>query len=412
MMSDNILKDFPSAEELLEWYEKNGSSTVHEVNGHLHTPYSFSAFRDMQQIFDMALDENIKVLGINDFYVTDGYQAFYAHSLRTRIFPLFNIEFIGLLKDEQERDIRINDPNNPGRTYFSGKGLRYPLAADQSVSRVLQNLKYESQVQVKEMIDKVNTILRQADTSLSLKYSEVKRLYARELVRERHIARAIQELVFGLYPSDADRLGIFEQIYGGKKCKAPLADPAALEIEIRGNLLKAGGRAFVPEDENAFLSVPDIISIIRQCDGIPCYPVLLDNPEGQCTEYESDRQLLLNELTSMNVHCIELIPGRNDLSFLRDFVTFFDRNGFVITFGTEHNTPELNPLTITARGKQLLDPELKRISFEGACVIAAHQYLHAQGQEGYINPDGSARKGDKENFVALGKAVIEKYIRT
>jgi len=98
-MTDNILKDFPAPAELLEWYEKNDSDTVHEVNGHLHTPYSFSAFRDMKQIFDMASAENIKVLGINDFYVTDGYEAFYKHSLGNRIFPLFNIEFIGLLKE-------------------------------------------------------------------------------------------------------------------------------------------------------------------------------------------------------------------------------------------------------------------------------------------------------------------------
>jgi len=261
------------------------------------------------------------------------------------------------------------------------------------------------------MVDKVNAILALTDASLSLKYSEIKRMYARELVRERHIARAIKDLIFERYHSDAERLDIFEQIYAGKKCHASLSDPAALEIEIRGNLLKAGGRAFVPEDENAFLSVADIIDIILRCGGIPCYPVLLDNPEGQCTEYESDRQLLLNELISMGVHCIELIPGRNDPGFLREFVTFFNDNGFVITFGTEHNTPGLSPLTVMARGTQPLDPELKRISFEGTCVIAAHQYLHAQGHEGYVSPDGSTREKDKEEFVALGKAVIEKYIR-
>jgi hypothetical protein len=45
-------------------------------------------------------------------------------------------------------------------------------------------------------------------------------------------------------------------------------------------------------------------------------------------------------------------------------------------------------------------------------VIAAHQYLHARGKEGYLLPDGTARKEAKDEFVALGKAVIEKYIRT
>jgi hypothetical protein len=411
-MNDNILKDFPDSAELLEWYKKNSSGSIHEVNGHLHTPYSFSAFRDMAQIFEMAQKENLKVLGINDFYVMDGYGEFYSHCLRNGIFPLFNIEFIGLLKHEQDLGIRINDPNNPGRTYFSGKGLRFPPSANPSVDCILQNLKYESQVQVKEMIDKVNIILSGADPSLSLKYSEVKRLYAKELVRERHIARAIRELIFSRYPTETERLSMLEQIYDGKKCRAALSDPAALENEIRGNLLKAGGRAFVPEDENAFLPAPEIINIILASGGIPCYPVLLDNPDGVCTEYEADKQLLMNELISMNVHCIELIPGRNDLGFLRDFVMFFDLNGFVITFGTEHNAPGLMPLTVTGRGAQPLDEDLKKISFRGACVIAAHQYLHARGEEGYILPDGAARKEARKEFVSLGKAVIEKYIRT
>ena len=98
-----------------------------EANGHIHTPYSFSAFTDLESLFSMAKSENISLLGINDFYVTDGYSSFYDGCLKNRIFPLFNIEFIGLMKDEQKKGIRINDPNNPGRIYFCGKGLDYPF---------------------------------------------------------------------------------------------------------------------------------------------------------------------------------------------------------------------------------------------------------------------------------------------
>ena len=98
-----------------------------EANGHIHTPYSFSAFSDMETIFRMAREEKIAVLGINDFYVSDGYDEFHKGCIANRIFPLFNIEFIGLLKEEQKKGIRINDPNNPGRIYFSGKGLDYPF---------------------------------------------------------------------------------------------------------------------------------------------------------------------------------------------------------------------------------------------------------------------------------------------
>jgi len=42
-------------------------------------------------------------------------------------------------------------------------------------------------------------------------------------------------------------------LFGGKALKAPMDDVAGVENEIRGNLLKAGGAAFVPEEAAAFL---------------------------------------------------------------------------------------------------------------------------------------------------------------
>ena len=42
------------------------------------------------------------------------------------IFPLLNIELIGISKEDQDAGIRVNDPSNPGRTYISGKGLSFP----------------------------------------------------------------------------------------------------------------------------------------------------------------------------------------------------------------------------------------------------------------------------------------------
>ena len=34
------------------------------VNAHLHTPYSFSAFNDIDDALDRAVDEDVKVVGI------------------------------------------------------------------------------------------------------------------------------------------------------------------------------------------------------------------------------------------------------------------------------------------------------------------------------------------------------------
>jgi len=409
-MSDYILKDYSIKTELLNWYRQNKTDSIREVNAHIHTPYSFSAFRDVEQIFDMAMKEGVSVLGINDFYVADGYETFYQHSLRTKIFPLFNIEFIGLLAEEQKNDIRVNDPNNPGRTYFCGKGLDYPFELEPQYECMLRNVRHESQLQVKEMTEKASRLLHDLDPGITLKYSEIKRLYAKELVRERHLARAIRESIFSRYQTHEKRAGFLKKLYGGKDSMVNIDDKAALENEIRANLLKAGGKAFVREDPEAFLPLPHIIELILDAGGIPCYPVLLDDINGDFTEYESDWQLLLNELESKNIYCIELIPGRNDINILKDFVNFFHENNFIITFGTEHNTPELKPVSVAARGNVPLDDELKKISWEGACVIATHQYLHARNEEGYVKLDGKANIDKLDEFIELGKAVIEKFI--
>ena len=410
-MSDYILKHFPEKDELLKWHEINGKGGIREVNAHLHTPYSFSAFQSVQEMFTLAREQGVDVLGINDFYVADGYLPFYNHSINSKIFPLFNIEFIGLLTEEQEKDIRVNDPNNPGRTYFSGKGLDFPFVLESPYDCIMWNIKYESQIQVKEMVNKASAILTGISKDLILKYSEVKSKYAKELVRERHIARAIRSRIFDKFQSDDKRRDVLMSIFDGKEVKSDLNDEAALENEIRSNLLKAGGKAFVAEDQNAFLPVSKIIEIVLYAGGIPCYPVLLDDQEGNFTEYESSKQILLNELNSKNVSCIELIPGRNDLDVLREFVHFFHENQFIITFGTEHNTPQMSPIKVTARGGVELDEELKKISYDGACVIAAHQYLHARGLEGYVNLDGNAKKDKMEEYVQLGQAVIDKFIQ-
>ena len=67
-----------------------------DVNAHLHTPYSFSAFSDVKQALDMAASEGVKVVGINDFYSMDGYREWKEGCAERALFPLFGIEFISL----------------------------------------------------------------------------------------------------------------------------------------------------------------------------------------------------------------------------------------------------------------------------------------------------------------------------
>ena len=136
----------------------------------------------------------------------------------------------------------------------------------------------------------------------------------------------------------------------------------------------------------------------------------IDDAKGNFTDYERNKETLLETLVSKGVYSLELIPGRNTFAILKDFVTYFRSKNFLITFGTEHNTPQLDPVKVTCGNGVELDAELEQIGFEGACIIAAHQYLIAKGEEGYLNANGVAKTNEYDAFAKLGNAVIGYFI--
>ena len=379
------------------------------VNAHIHTPYSFSAFKDVEHPFRMAVEEGIGVLGINDFYTTDGYSEFAEFALKYRIFPLFNIEFMALQKDEQLAGIRVNDPQNPGRTYISGKGLRFPVSMGNDSARKMTSLQEESNRQTYQMMERLNEFLASIGAELHFDAETIHKLLARNLFRERHIAAAIRQAVMEKFSSGDDIRSAFKAIFSGFEPSSDLANAAQLENEIRNRLLKAGGPAYVPEDEKAFLSLPEVISLIRDAGGIPCYPVLLDDVKGNFTDFEGDFEALASTLREKEIYMIELIPGRNDAGILKKFVHFFDTQGFVVTFGSEHNTPQLDPLTITCRNAIPLDEPLLEINYRGAAIIAAHQYLVFRGESGFPANHFPAKE-TLDDLAALGKKIISCFI--
>lgn len=403
----NFLKDLPEIEELLS---KKFENRIPNVNGHLHTPYSFSSFDDISQIFQLAESEKVEVLGINDFFVSDGYHEFYEYALKSRKFPLFNVEFIGLMPELQKENVTINDPSNPGRIYFSGKGLNYPFQVSEANKQFLDELIDESQKQIMEMVQKVNRLLQPIHPSLELNYDNIKSKYAKELVRERHIAKAIRIIAERNFPDESAKKEFYTQLFDA----APKADPGnipEIENEIRGKLLKAGGAAFVPESLKSFPSVGRIKEYILDAGGIPCYPVLLDDRKGNLiTRFESDWSFLDEQLKALDIHMVELIPSRNSVEKLREFIQYFVEKRYVISLGSEHNTPGIFPVEVKIDGTNTLPDDLKEISYNGACVIAAHQYLKAKGKDGFVTPQGKRTDTNIADFVKLGNAVIKNVI--
>src|SRR5690606_32219701 len=187
---------FPDKNSLIAWYRNQAVDSIPDINGHIHTPYSFSAFSDISLAFQMARQEGISVLGINDFYTFDGYAEFSDLALEYKIFPLFNIEFMALQHQLQKDGIRVNDPGNPGRTYFSGKGLSFPVKMSTQSEQKIRALQDESNRQTYQMVEKLNDFFKQNNIPIVFKSEELHQHLAKQLFRERHIAQAVRLAVF------------------------------------------------------------------------------------------------------------------------------------------------------------------------------------------------------------------------
>ena len=324
--------------------------------------------------------------------------------MKRRVFPLLNIELIGINKADQENGIRVNDPGNPGRTYISGKGLKFPVELSEKLNEKLADVINEAHKQISEMIDLLNDMLRKQGVEISLSMEEIINKHALKLIRERHIAKVLRIKVEELASGDREFGDLLEKIYGGEKSRKKRSDISGVEDELRARLLKSGAPAFVPEDERAFPGFGEIVEIIEASGGIPTYPALLDGAAGGFTEFESDKELLLQSLKERGITSIEFIPLRNSFEKLKAYATHFYDHGFVVSFGTEHNTSAMIPMTVSCKNGVPLDDSLMQISFNGAAFIAAHQYL-------VIKEGANYEPLNRTEMEKLGRAVIEYYFK-
>lgn len=379
-----------------------------KVNAHLHTPYSFSAFKDVNEALDRALAEDVKVVGINDFYTTAGYEAWAMGCKERGLYPLFNIEFISLNEADQKAGLRVNDPGNPGRTYLSGKGLSYPFHLAEPFATQLADVRAEANAQVEAMCVKLNEILAASNAGFTLDFEWIKNELTKGSIRERHLAKALRLKVYEACENDEVKIkALFVKLFAGKELKSAVNDITGVENEIRANLLKAGGGAFVPEDPKAFLPIQTVCDIILAAGGIPTYPFLADDAKGGYTDFEGNLVKVANQLTERGFHSVEFITTRNSVELLEKYATYLHVQGFVVTFGSEHNTPAMEPVELFARNSTPLTERLMQINYEGACVVAAHQHLVAQGLRGYVDADGKADRSKRAEFIKLGDELIQ-----
>ncbi len=400
----SFLEQFPSKENLLRAYKEENSGFPRKVNNHIHTPYSFSAFSSVTEAVRKAVAEEVRILGINDFYVMDGYGEFVEECIDHGVYPLLNIELIGISKSDQDAGIRINDPGNPGRIYISGKGLAFPSLLSETSTKVLKKVVDESNKQVSQMIGLLNQWLGKQGVDFQLSVDEIMEKLAVNLLRERHVAKALRLKLDAYADTDEEYYATLEKIYGGEASKKSRSDKAGTEDELRSKLLKAGAPAFVPEDVKAFMPLEVIIALIQDAGGIPTYPCLLDGAGAKSTEFEENKESLLKELKSRGFFSVEFIPLRNEFETLKEYAEYFYENGFAVSFGTEHNTSAMIPLEVSCKNKVALDKSLLQISFNGAAYQVAHRFMVVKDGKGYAALS-------RDEMEGLGKAILYHYFK-
>lgn len=391
---------------------------MYKNNSHIHLPPNFSAFTTVQQVIDLAVAQDVRVIGVTNYYDYRVYRQFAKAAKKAGVFPLFGLEIISLVDELIKGGVKVNDPGNPGRMYICGKGVtRFdPIAGE--AGAILDKIRRADVARMREMVAKTADVFRGAGVDPGVTEASVKQTIVRRhncpagivYLQERHIAQAFQEAIFAKVPAE-ERAGLLANAYGVAP-KAPVTDAVKTQNELRANLLRAGKPAFVVE---SFVSDSEAREMILAMGGIPCYPTLADGAIPLCP-YEETPEKLIASIQGMGVTMAEMIPVRNTPEVLATYVKAMRAAGLAVVGGTEHNTLDLIPLEPTCVKGAAIPDDVRAIFWEGVCVIAAHQYLVDKGETGFVDANGKPSSNYKNAderiraFAAMGEKVILEYL--
>ncbi|MDG5814406.1 PHP domain-containing protein [Chitinispirillales bacterium ANBcel5] len=380
-----------------------------KANTHVHSPYSFSTFGSIDEMVTQAAKEGLDVLGINDFNTFEGYQEFGEICRNHHIYPLYGIEFRSISETEQKLGRRWNDPYDAGILYLCGRALHTPVQMSLDSKNLMNSLWKRSQDHIWKVILKLNQHLKECGLDCALNYNSIRLKYAKNTVRERHIAKALYDELLKNRTNVSDLNDAFKTLFSVSSLPFDSTDAPAVQQQIINRIFKFNKPAYVEYNDQNAINCADAKKLITEAGGIPCYPVLGDVSKTP-TEAEKSLEELIDRLKNMGVYAVEFISTRNSIEYLRNCVNHFKRNGFCITFGTEHNTPSYFPLIPSARNETPFDPALKSVASDGACILAAHQELINKSRSGFVDNEGKVTVNacNLHKFIDFGKNILYK----
>ncbi len=344
------------------------------VNCHIHLPPNFSAFASIGEAVDRAAKEGIEILGASNYYDHRIYKEFGRQCREKGITPLYGIEIVCWNEDAFQKGQKINDPGNPGKMYLCGKALRKLNNPTARAKEILEQIRQSDDQRMEQMAGLLSHESSRAGLDLHITADSVKDQVAARAgvpvravtLQERHLAQAVQELVFDQCP-ESERGDFLFRLLG-----VPLnsvSDPQLVQAEIRNRLMKSGKPAFVPE---AFVSFDIARELILELDGIVAYPTVLDGMKPG-SDFESSPEVLIQNLNQLAIDWVEFIPNRNSPQVLSQAVDALIAAGFKVSAGTEHNTTEMILVTPRCSNGEPLPKNCEEAFYLGAKRLADWQ---------------------------------------
>jgi len=353
-------------------------------NAHIHLPPNFSAFDNVEDALSDAKTEGIRLLGASNYYDYRVYEPFILGALTSGIYPVLGMEIVSWINELATSGVKVNDPGNPGKAYICGKGIVDIANPRPEAKGALNLIRSRDSKRSSKMIAKMEQVLVKHGLPTGLTETKITRLVASRhgvdadwvVLQERHIAMAFQQAIFAKYSEEERKLKLTEAF--GKEPK-DANNEVGIQGELRSYLMKAGKAAYVEEQ---FISIEDALKLIRDLDGLPCYPTLADGVMPICG-FEQSPEALISNLKKLDIRTAEFIPGRNEPTVLKEYVTKIRQAGIVVGAGTEHNTLDRIAIEPKCVKDQPIPDECQAIFWEAACVFAAHQHRILNGQPGF-----------------------------
>jgi len=373
------------------------------ANLHSHTFFSYNGYGfSPTHIAWLGRKLGAKFMGIVDFDILDGVDEFLEACQIVNVCGSAGMEtrvFVSEFADQE-----INSPGEPGVSYHMGIGFTQSQAPD-GASDLLDNIRDQSQMRNREMLDRINQYL----DPLKINYDrDILPETPQNNATERHMLDAIIEQSISQIQDPVD--------FWSRKLEMPPSEIKhrvesnyAFNSLVRKKLMKRGGVGYIQPTPESFPLIDEIHEVITSCGAIPCIAWL----DGT-SEVEKDIGDLMELMIEKGAGAINIIPDRNwniqDKENKSERLSNLYR---VVDAAKDHNLPVHVGTEMNSNGQKLIDdfdvPELEPVRddfIEGAYFIYGHtcmqRYWKMGWQSSWSNRHFTDRKTKSDFFHEIG----------